>query len=72
MLSGGSMQIEKEQFKKDLIEQIQKDHSQSLDTVSAFEVYQFLAKTIRYYIADTWIANKDRIKDKQRDRKSVV
>ena len=57
------MQIEKEQFKKDLIEQIQKDHSQSLDTVSASEVYQSLAKTLRYYIADTWIANKDRIKD---------
>ena len=47
------MQIEKEQFKKDLIEQIQKDHSQSLDTVSASEVYQSLAKTLRYYIADT-------------------
>ena len=57
------MQIEKEQFKKDLIEQIQKDHSQSLDTVSASEVYQSLAKTLRYYIADTWITNKDRIKD---------
>ncbi|EHL17309.1 glycogen/starch/alpha-glucan phosphorylase [Peptoanaerobacter stomatis] len=57
------MQIDKEQFKKDLAEQIQKDYSQSIDTVSTGEIYQSLAKTIRYYISGDWIKCKDKVRD---------
>ena len=57
------MQIDKVQFKKDLLEQVQKDYSQTIDAVSAAEVYQSLAKIIRYYISDKWIAHKDRLRN---------
>lgn len=57
------MQIDKVQFKKDLLEQVQKDYSQTIDAVSAAEVYQSLAKIIRYYISDKWIEHKDRLRN---------
>lgn len=57
------MVINKEQFKQDLIEQVEKDYSQSIKTVSAFEIYQSLAKTIRYYISTNWINHKENVRN---------
>ena len=57
------MVINKVQFKQDLIEQVEKDYSQSISTVSAFEIYQSLAKTIRYYISTNWINHKENVRN---------
>lgn len=50
--------MEREKFKQNLLDQIKHDYSMEKDQVTSYEVYQSLAKTIRYYISETWINYK--------------
>lgn len=57
------MLVDREQFKEELIKQVKNDYSQSIQSVSATEVYISLAKTIRHLISDRWVEHKDTVRN---------
>lgn len=57
------MGVDINKFKNEFIEQIRKDYSIDPSQITSYEVYQSLAKTIRYYISERWIEHKKNTED---------
>lgn len=57
------MFVEKSELREDLIQQVKNDYSQSIESISASEVYVSLAKTIRHLVSDRWVNHKEHIRN---------